>query len=120
VRNDLWVTSDSERINTITDQMSSRPIYIADGHHRYTMALQYQKEMTEKNGGKLPPNHPANFCMFVLVGMQDDGLLILPTHRLIGKLTSFDMAAFTATVAPFADVKELKISPEQLAHYIET
>jgi uncharacterized protein (DUF1015 family) len=120
VRNDLWAITDSERVNAVTDQMSARPIYIADGHHRYTMALQYQKEMIEKNGGKLPPNHPANFCMFVLVGMQDDGLLILPTHRLIGGITSFDISVFKSAIASVADVTELTIPESELPHYIES
>ena len=72
--------------------MGTKPVYIADGHHRYTTALQYQYEQEQANGGKpLPPAHPANWCMFVLVGMQDDGLLILPTHRLIGGLDRFDI-----------------------------
>ena len=52
-----------------------------------------RRKRSQANGGPLPPNHPANFCMFVLVGMQDDGLLILPTHRLIGGVPSFDIEA---------------------------
>jgi uncharacterized protein (DUF1015 family) len=99
--------------------MGARPIYIADGHHRYTMALQYQKEMAEKNGGSLPPNHPANYCMFVLVAMQDDGLLILPTHRLIGNIPDFNIEAFKKAVAPVADVTDLAISESDLPRYID-
>src|SRR5262249_16437201 len=83
-RHQLWSVSDTHAENEVIQMMGTKNIYIADGHHRYTTALQYQAEVTLAAGGKLPPNHPANFCMFVLVGMQDDGLLILPTHRLIG------------------------------------
>jgi uncharacterized protein (DUF1015 family) len=119
VQNDLWTVTDSERENAVMDMVSTRPIYIADGHHRYTMALQYQKEAIEKNGAPLPPNHPANFCMFVLVGMQDEGLLILPTHRLISGLDSFDVEAFKSAVAPVANVTPLAITEEALPHYIE-
>jgi len=92
VKNDLWHVYDAGIINQVTDLMTSKPVYIADGHHRYTTALQYQQVMTEKNGGPLPADHPANYCMFVLVGMQDPGLLILPTHRLLGGLEGFDPA----------------------------
>ena len=74
--------------------MGTKPVYIADGHHRYTTALAYQKQIEERNGGPLTANHPANWCMFVLVGMHDDGLLILPTHRLVGGLAGFTAAAF--------------------------
>ena len=48
--------------------------------------------------GPLPVNHPANYCMFVLVGMQDPGLLILPTHRLIGGMANFDINRLRAVV----------------------
>jgi uncharacterized protein (DUF1015 family) len=120
VRNDLWTVIDSETEIALIDLMGARPIYIADGHHRYTMALEYQKEIAQAYGGPLPPNHPANFCMFVLVAMQDDGLLILPTHRLIGNILSFDIAAFTTAVAPVADVTPLSLAETDLAAYIDT
>jgi uncharacterized protein (DUF1015 family) len=119
VRNDLWSVTDSEIENIVIDFFATRPIYIADGHHRYTMALQYHKEMTEKSGGALPANHPANFCLFDLVPMQDDGLLILPTHRLIGELASFEEVAFEKALAPVADVTLLPISEAQVAEYID-
>ena len=120
VRNDLWTLIDSQTENALVDLMGARPIYIADGHHRYTMALQYQKEITEAHGGALPPNHPANFCMFVLVAMQDDGLLILPTHRLIGNISGFDIATFTTAVAPVASVSPVDLPETELARYIDT
>jgi uncharacterized protein (DUF1015 family) len=109
VQNDLWSITDATTLNTIIDLLAARAIYIADGHHRYTMALQYQKDMIENNGGRLPPNHPANFCMFVLVAMQDDGLLILPTHRLIGGLSGFDIAAFKSAIFPKARCRTTSI-----------
>ncbi|MGD0388328.1 MAG: DUF1015 domain-containing protein [Tepidisphaeraceae bacterium] len=120
VRNDLWTVIDSKTENTIIDLMSARPIYIADGHHRYTMALQYQKEITEAHGGRLPPGHPANFCLFALVGMQDDGLLILPTHRLISGLKDFDVEALRKALYPAAAVTDLNIPETELPHYIDT
>src|SRR5207245_2722474 len=91
------------------------PIYIADGHHRYTTALQYQKLVEQEHRGQLPPTHPANYCMFVLVGMQDDGLLILPTHRLIGGLSNFSIGAFISTVADTFDVIETPWQADQIA-----
>ena len=68
MQNDLWSIVDADVENQVIDLMRTKPIYIADGHHRYTTALQYQQDAIAANGGKpLPPNHPANFCMFVLV-----------------------------------------------------
>ncbi len=51
VRNDLWTVIDSETENAAIDLMGARSVYIADGHHRYTMALQYQKEIAKAHGG---------------------------------------------------------------------
>ncbi|HEX4052910.1 MAG TPA: DUF1015 domain-containing protein [Tepidisphaeraceae bacterium] len=118
VQNDLWTIIDSETENAATDLMGARPVYIADGHHRYTMALQYQKEIAKAHGGPLPPGHPANFCMFVLVGMQDDGLLILPTHRLISGLKTFDINAMKQLLAPVATVTDVNVTENQLPGYI--
>lgn len=120
VKNDLWSVIDAEVENGVIDRMGTRPVYIADGHHRYTTALQYQAEARRQAGGTLPPNHPANFCMFVLVGMQDDGLLILPTHRLIGGLENFTIDAFRAAVADTFDVVETVATPEQTPAVIES
>jgi uncharacterized protein (DUF1015 family) len=119
VKNDLWSVTDGSVENGVIDYMAARPVYIADGHHRYTTALQYQEEARQAAGGTLPPTHPANFCMFVLVGMQDDGLLILPTHRQIGGLDHFSIDAFRAEVSPHFEVVESPASPEQVTGVIE-
>lgn len=120
VHHDLWSVIDAELENRVVDMMGTKPVYIADGHHRYTTALQFQKEMEQQNGGKpLPPAHPANWCMFVLVGMHDDGLLILPTHRLIGGVESFDPAAFKAAVAPNFDVVETPLGAGHVDEFIQ-
>jgi uncharacterized protein (DUF1015 family) len=113
VQNDLWSVIDAEVENQVIDKMKAKPIYIADGHHRYTTALQYQQDAIKAAGGKLSPNDPANFCLFVLVGMQDDGLLILPTHRLIGGMDGFDTQIFFAAIKPYFDIEETRLRPEQ-------
>ena len=118
VKHDLWSVIDAEVENRVIDMMGHKPIYIADGHHRYTTALQYQKEAEERNGGPLPAHHPANFCMFVLVGMQDDGLLILPTHRLIGGLAGFNIEAFTAAVGDNFEVTDTALTGEHVDEFI--
>jgi uncharacterized protein (DUF1015 family) len=119
IKNDLWTVNDADIERQVIDFLGGNPVYIADGHHRYTTALAYKQELEAKNGGPLPPNHPANFCMFVLVGMQDDGLLILPTHRLIGNVEAFDIAAFRAAVAGSFDVETTTLSPDRVAEFVD-
>lgn len=120
VRHQLWEIHDNEIERQAIDLMGTKPIYIADGHHRYTTALQYQKEMEQAHGGPLPPNHPANFCMFVLVSMQDDGLLILPTHRLIGGLSNFDIQIFRGALGKNGVISDTPFLPSQINEFMET
>jgi uncharacterized protein (DUF1015 family) len=119
VKNDLWTLHDADVERQMIDFLSNKPIFIADGHHRYTTALTYLQELEAKNGGPLPPHHPANYCMFVLVGMQDDGLLILPTHRLIGNVEAFNIEAFKAAVDGNFTVTETTVSPDKVADYVD-
>ena len=119
IKNDLWSVIDADVENSVIDWMKHKPVYIADGHHRYTTALQYQKEVAQQHGGTLPPAHPANYCMFVLVGMQDDGLLILPTHRLIGGLANFSIETFKGRVRDTFTVSEMALPPERIAGAVD-
>jgi uncharacterized protein (DUF1015 family) len=118
VKNDLWSVPEAEIENQVIDEMGGKNIYIADGHHRYTTALQYQEEMKQKNGGKLPGSHPANWCLFVLVGMQDDGLLILPTHRLIGGLRDFDVETFKNALKGNFEVTETPLRGDHVDEFV--
>jgi uncharacterized protein (DUF1015 family) len=119
VKNDLWDEHDSEIEAAVIDFIGRKPVYIADGHHRYTTALTYLQELEKKNGGPLPPTHPANYCMFVLVGMQDDGLLIHPTHRLIGNVPGFNIESFSAAVEDVFTIRPVSVTPEKVAGYVD-
>jgi uncharacterized protein (DUF1015 family) len=118
VRNQLWSVIDAELENRLIETFGARQIYIADGHHRYTTALQYRDEQATKHGGALPQAHPAHWCMFVLVAMENDGLLILPTHRLVGGIESFDIQKFRMAVVKKFDVAETPLPPDKVDDYV--
>ncbi len=82
----LWQISDGTSIETIKKELSGKDIFIADGHHRYETALEFRNEM-DKKGLLKTGKEPFNYVMMLLINMEDDGLTILPTHRLakIGK-----------------------------------
>ena len=111
VTNQLWSVTDAAVEMDIIDRLKGEPVYIADGHHRYTTALQYRAELlqaAEKDGGSdLPVAHPANFALFCLVSMQDEGLVIFPTHRLVGGLVGFDVAVLRDAVKEHFDLAEV-------------
>jgi len=79
----FWVVTDRQVIQAVVEEMApKRNLIIADGHHRYETALNYRDEMRTKHPDA-PPNAGFNYRMVTLVSMEDPGLVILPTHRLI-------------------------------------
>lgn len=94
VLHEVWTISDSATINAYRDALAGEDVFIADGHHRYTTGLNYLKALEEK--GSVPADHPARRCMIVLVGMSDPGLVIWPTHRVLGGMTDYSWGKFAA------------------------
>lgn len=78
----LWPITDQQVASAVTGLMGPKPIFIADGHHRYETALKYLEER-EQAGETIGPDSAVNFVLMMLVSMHDPGLLILPTHRLV-------------------------------------
>lgn len=72
-------------IGTIAKELADKPVFIADGHHRYETALEYQREMRQKEG-KPEGARPYDYVMMFLSNMAEEGLTILPTHRLVKKV----------------------------------
>ncbi|GBD98611.1 hypothetical protein BMS3Abin07_00635 [bacterium BMS3Abin07] len=77
----LWIIDDDTSIKAISSDISRRPIFIADGHHRYETALEYRNEMRSISDVK--GNAPFDYVMMFLANISDPGLTILPTHRLV-------------------------------------
>ena len=87
VQNRMWTVRDAAVVQSVVTAMAEKKVYIADGHHRYGTALLYRDWLAEQNGGKLANDHPANYVMFVLAGMDDPGCLILPYHRALANVS---------------------------------
>lgn len=90
----LWVVTDVQAISNVSAIMDSKPMYIADGHHRYETACNYRDQLAA--AGPLDPTHPANYVLTMCVSMNDPGMIVLPTHRLfrgIAPLTSEELVA---------------------------
>ncbi len=110
VENRLWGVGEPTVVAAVTELMAPRPIYIADGHHRYGTGLLYRDWLVEQQG-PLPDNHAANFVLCVFCAMEDPGLLILPTHRVLPGVT---LTAETLSSDARIEVKPLETaSPEQ-------
>jgi len=80
----LWAITDPAIKQELSQSLSSQPLYIADGHHRYETALNYQQERAQgqPDGCKLTAK-AFNYVMMELVDFSDPGLVVLPLHRLV-------------------------------------
>jgi uncharacterized protein (DUF1015 family) len=76
----LWPVTDVAVISKLSAIMGPKPIFIADGHHRYETACNYKQQVYDS--GFLSPTHPANYTLMMCVAMDDPGLIVMPTHRL--------------------------------------
>jgi uncharacterized protein (DUF1015 family) len=111
----LWKVSEPNVINLLTTAMADKKLIIADGHHRYETALNYSKEYaaaspvkTEFSTSQLPqPAYPEAAVMMSFVNLDSDGLVILPTHRVVHSLAHFDPAAFARSAEEFFTAEAL-------------
>ena len=122
----IWKISDPSVIRLLTTAMADKKLIIADGHHRYETALNYSKEhapaaaaKTEVSPAQLPqPDYPEAAVMMSFVNMDSDGLVILPTHRVVHSLESFDPAAFVKAAEKFFTIEKLTVA--DASSYMET
>ncbi len=83
IRHRLFAITDEENIDAIVSMMRDKSCIIADGHHRYETGLSYLKETT---------NPAAAYQMMAFVNACHEGLVILATHRLVGRIENFQAA----------------------------
>ncbi|TWT41720.1 hypothetical protein RAS1_28410 [Phycisphaerae bacterium RAS1] len=103
VTNRVWAVTDDAAVRDVTELMALRAIFIADGHHRYGTGLMYRDWLASERGA-LPADHPANFVLCVFCAMEDPGLQILATHRVLPRVKG--VAALLASDAAL-EVRDL-------------
>ena len=81
----LWQIDDPEEIEIVRRELADKPIFIADGHHRYETSFEYAREMSIK---KTSPSDRKSYdyTLAFVADMMDEGVTILPTHRLIKEI----------------------------------
>jgi uncharacterized protein (DUF1015 family) len=108
VTQEVWTIDDAATIKAYQEALAGEDIFIADGHHRYTTGLNYLKEIESREGtGALPSDHPARRCMMVLVGMSDPGLVIWPTHRVLGGMADYSLGKFLEAAGPLMSLEPI-------------
>ncbi len=103
----VWQISDPNIIAAVQRQMAGQKLVIADGHHRYETALNFREECRRAAGRDCNPNAPYEFVMMTFVNMNDPGLVILPTHRVVHSLDSFGIDDFVSAAGKLFSVEEV-------------
>lgn len=117
---ELWRIADAGTQARITDTFAGRPVFLADGHHRYEAALRYSRNQAGAGG-----DAASNYVMMTLVEFDDPGLLLLPYHRVVGAMSDeqtgdvralmdglFDSRPLDPDITPAAAVAEVARSGE--------
>ena len=94
VKHTVWKVTDPEKIKQLQEVLGAKTMVITDGHHRYESAIAYRDEMRSK--GNCTEDSAFNYHMSYMVPVQEEGLVVLPTHRLLKeyKLTPELLEAF--------------------------
>ncbi|NLP26328.1 MAG: DUF1015 domain-containing protein [Clostridiales bacterium] len=85
----MWCVHEEKVLNTLAKVFEDKKLYIADGHHRYETALNFHKHLCEN--GISDENSQSSYIMMMLVNMENDGLVVFPTHRLVRDLDNFNI-----------------------------
>jgi uncharacterized protein (DUF1015 family) len=107
----LWRIHDAALIQAVQQRMRDKKLLIADGHHRYETALAYRNERRAESGGA-DPNAPYEFVMMTLVPMESRGLVILPTHRIVHGLPTFDRERMLEAAGQFFEIDRIDLRTE--------
>ncbi len=112
-RHRLWILEDRSLFKRVGESMRSKAIFIADGHHRYETSRNYRNLLRARHGRK-PPNKSYEFVMMYLSNMRDEGLTILPAHRMIKGVSGFEKGAFIEKLEDYFDVTPFSITPDEV------
>lgn len=115
VTHEVWTVDDPAQIKRYQDALAGEDVFVADGHHRYTTAVNYLESL-----GNLPEDHPARRTMFVLVSMNDPGLAIGPTHRVLGGMKHYDIDSFQQAAAGLLNIEPIDNDPRTFLAQMDT
>ena len=108
IEQNLWKIEDEGCILQIEKAFSDKQLFIADGHHRYETGLRFKKEHPECEGAK-------DIMMF-LIDLENDGLVVFPTHRVLRDM-EIDFDTFLKNAEEF-DVEEGVVTGKDMPSFI--
>ena len=109
----LWCLDNVERNREIQNLFASKPLLIADGHHRYETALAFRAEMAQKMANAKGSGY--DYMMMNLVRMESPGLAVLAIHRLLDNLSPDQISHAIAQLPEVFAVHEIDTQANLLA-----
>ncbi|MBE0415925.1 MAG: DUF1015 domain-containing protein [Dehalococcoidia bacterium] len=106
----LWVVTDGKAIARVSDFFANKLLYIADGHHRYEIALAYQWEQRSTHPD-ISGKEGFNFVMMTLTASNAPNLIMMPTHRLVRRLEAKGLAQLREGLAAYCGEEVLSPLP---------
>ncbi len=106
IGNKIWRLTDPALIKKIQKGLDRKPVFIADGHHRYEVSLAFRDEMRRKLGARKAGNFEN--LMVYFSSLTDDNLTILSTYRVVKSLGGAEWEEIESGLRPYFDVKPAK------------
>ncbi len=113
VENICYLIEDEEVITEVQDLMEDKPVFIADGHHRYETLSLYQGQRLNETGFS---EIDANYIMGYFASAQDTGLKVYPTHRCLRGLPDFSYQILMDKLFEYFDVLQMEAEDVELGH----
>ncbi len=110
VKHRVWRVADPASLAAAAEKMADKHVFIADGHHRYETAIAFRDEMRKKHGVREDAAY--EHVLMFLCNMDDEGIVILPTHRGIHSVPGFSEDDFVSRVSPHLPVETRSGTPE--------
>lgn len=101
----VWRVTNPSTIERVVEAMLDKKLVIADGHHRYETALAYRNECRRQ----ARHDDRAEYVMTTFIRLETEGLTILPTHRVVHSLPSFDWRTFAAEAERSFERAEVRV-----------
>ncbi len=99
----LWIAEKSDTTEKICNLFADKQLFIADGHHRYETALRYYNY---RKDNQMEIGDSDSMMMF-LCDLQNTGLVVFPTHRVITNTSNFNSEDFLSFASEDFDIVQL-------------
>ncbi len=114
----LWAVTDPGLIGMVQDALSRQEVFIADGHHRYEAACGYrQRRLAERSGAT--GGEGFNRVMMYFANLKEEGVVILPTHRLVRELPETPVRELDEKLQNHFHVRAFPRNPDGRRQFLE-